>query len=375
MTTRILQWQRVALLASGIATSMASMAWSQELYQTHTDGSIWQSTGIPCSRGSCPGWIELDNNPHMYMIAAGGGALYEMHIDGSIWWYVGPACSGGSCPGWVELDNNKNAIAIGVGGSTPYEMHIDGSLWEFNGNICTGGSCPGWTELAGSEPMQLPPFGYFAGATGSLVVYETTSTKNGAYLFMFDAALDIWPQIDVGYPLPTAVGINTLYDMQEYPNVYSIRQYTGSPITYNWQTILESKYSSDGGPGIMAAGGGLYVQRPETDYATWQYTGTPCDGSKCPGWVKIDNHRFVSSMAAGSDTVYQIRNPSNGELSIWQYNGTPCTGNVCPGWVQLDNNPNTQSIVAGPVLFGYYNSAAGGRAILPAAGLQPALAP
>jgi hypothetical protein len=43
--------------------------------------------------GSCPGWIELDNNPNMFMIAAGGGALYEMHGDGSIWWYVGPACS------------------------------------------------------------------------------------------------------------------------------------------------------------------------------------------------------------------------------------------------------------------------------------------
>ncbi len=112
MTTKIWQWQRIALLAGCIATSMASMAWGQELYQTHTDGSIWKSTGIPCSRGSCPGWIELDNNPNMYMIAAGGGALFEMHFDGSIWWYVGPACSGGSCPGWVELDNNKAAYLI-----------------------------------------------------------------------------------------------------------------------------------------------------------------------------------------------------------------------------------------------------------------------
>jgi hypothetical protein len=66
-------------------------------------------------------------------------------------------------------------------------------------------------------------------------------------------------------------------------------------------------------------------------------------------------------MAAGSDTLYQIRNPSTSEISIWQYLGTPCTGNVCPGWVQLDNNPNTKSIVAGPVLFGYYNSAGPGN--------------
>src|SRR5271166_7209968 len=82
MTTKIWQWQRIALLAAGISTSMVSMAWSQELYQTHSDGSIWQYTGVPCGRSSCPGWIELDNNPILKMIAAGGGALYELHNDG-----------------------------------------------------------------------------------------------------------------------------------------------------------------------------------------------------------------------------------------------------------------------------------------------------
>jgi hypothetical protein len=147
MTTKISQWQRIAMLAAGISTSLVSMAWGQALYQTHNDGSVWQYTGIPCSGGSCPGWLELDNNPDLYMIAAGGGQLYEMHNDGSIWWQIGPACSGGTCPGWVEIDNNPLAFAIGVGGSTPYEMHQDGSLWQFNGTVCTGGFCPGWTEL------------------------------------------------------------------------------------------------------------------------------------------------------------------------------------------------------------------------------------
>jgi hypothetical protein len=116
MTTRISQWQRIAMLAAGIATSMVSMAWGQELYQTHPMDRSGSTRGHPAAGGSCPGWIELDNNPNMSMIAAGGGALFEMHIDGSIWWYIGPACSGGSCPGWVELDNNPLAIAIGVGG-------------------------------------------------------------------------------------------------------------------------------------------------------------------------------------------------------------------------------------------------------------------
>src|ERR1022692_4275638 len=79
MTTKISQWQRIAMLAAGISTSLVSMAWGQNLYQTHSDGSIWVSTGTPCNTVSCPGWLELDNNPNMNMIAAGGGALYQLH--------------------------------------------------------------------------------------------------------------------------------------------------------------------------------------------------------------------------------------------------------------------------------------------------------
>jgi len=356
MTTKILQWQRIAMLATGIATSMASMAWGQEFYQTHSDGSIWEYTGTPCGPRSCPGWIELDNNPNMSMIAAGGGALYEMHKDGSIWWYIGPACSGGSCPGWVELDDNPAGAAIGVGGSIPYEMHYDGSLWEFNGVICTGGSCPGWTELTGPGVGFQVPFGFSAGANASSVVYEN-SDQYGENFFLFGGAINNWPLIDTSvYALSFAVGSNTLYDVrwQGSPD-YSIRQYTGSPITYNWETIFYGKPSPDGAIASIAAGGGLYMQRPDKDgyYSIWQYTGTPCNGTTCPGWVEIDNHRDSFALVAGSNTAYQMRSPSTGKVSIWQYTGTPCSGSVCSGWVPLDDNPNTTSIVAGPVPFGY----------------------
>jgi hypothetical protein len=63
--TKISQWQRIALLAAGLSTSMVSMAWGKApgLYQQHADGSIWQSTGEACQGSSCPGWVELDNNP------------------------------------------------------------------------------------------------------------------------------------------------------------------------------------------------------------------------------------------------------------------------------------------------------------------------
>jgi hypothetical protein len=355
MTKKILQWQRIAMLATGIATSMVSMAWGQELYQTHSDGSIWEYTGAPCDGRLCPGWIKLDNNPNMSMIAAGGGALYEMHKDGSVWWYVGPACSGSSCPGWVELDDNPAGAAIGVGGSIPYEMHYDGSLWEYNGVICTGGSCPGWTELSGPQAGIQVPFAFLVGANATSLVYGN-SDMYGENFYLFGGAINNWPLIDSSpYGLPFAVGTNTLYDLRQFPGYYSIRQYTGSPITYNWQAIFYSKYTGNGTVATMAAGGNLYVQRPDKNgnNSIWQYNGTPCDGTVCPGWVEIDNHPSSFSLVAGSTTAYQMRSSEVEEVSIWQYNGTPCSGGVCSGWVRLDDNPNTTAIVAGPVTFGY----------------------
>jgi hypothetical protein len=84
------------------------------VFQLHDDGSIWRSTGVPCSGGSCPGWVELDNNPAAAAITAGDGTVFQLHDDGSIWRSTGVPCSGGSCPGWTELDNNPAAVQITV---------------------------------------------------------------------------------------------------------------------------------------------------------------------------------------------------------------------------------------------------------------------
>jgi hypothetical protein len=358
MTTKISQWQRIAMLAAGISTSTVSMAWGQNLYQTHSDGSIWVYTGTPCTHVSCPGWIELDNNPNMSMIAAGGGALYEMHKDGSIWWYLGPACSGGSCPGWVEIDDNPLALAIGAGGNGyPYEVHQDGSLWEFNGTVCNGSSCPGWTELQSNTVLGAA----YYGANGPNVVWQTVPTECtgiGISLSLFAGTPNNWAFLDQN-DVTFAVGATALYEMTSNGEV---RQYNQSPITYEWLTL-------DNNPRvdfIVAGGSGLYELRANSTarYSTWEYTGTPCNGTTCPGWVHIDNHTSLVSLVAGADvagskTVYQMRNPSAGGVSILQYNGTPCSGNVCSGWVQLDDNPNTTSIVAGPVPFPTYPGCAG----------------
>jgi hypothetical protein len=335
MTTKISQWQRIAMLAAGISTSLVSMAWGQNLYQTHSDGSIWVSTGTPCNTVSCPGWLELDNNPNMNMIAAGGGALYQLHNDGSIWWYIGPTCSGGYCPGWVELDNNPLAVAIGAGSNgILYEEHNDGSLWEWNGVICTGGFCPGWTELSSYNGGAGQP--NIFGANAALYL-QSTDQLGGTGLFRFTGVFNGWEEFTPG--TLGAVGPNALYFFLDG----GLFQYAGSTMVQIDNHPLST--------GNLAAGGGMYQQR--SNHSIWRYTGTPCNASasECPGWVMIDDHPYSGVPVAGSNTVYQMRTPPTGQVSIWRYTGKPCNGTVCSGWVPLDNNPNTTSIVAGPVIF------------------------
>jgi hypothetical protein len=331
MTTKISQWQRIALLAAGVATGMASMAGGQTLYQTHTDGSIWQYTGKPCKGTVCSGWIELDNNPHLKSIAANSGELYELHKDGSIWWYTGPACSGGYCPGWVEVDNNPLAVEIGVSNDILYEVHSDNSLWEYDGTVCSGGYCPGWYEMSGpytASPTYVPSFG----ANGSLMAWLDPT----GIIWLFGDAFGSWIPID-GQVWSFTAGQNALYVFTDN----GLFQYTGTP-----SSLLQ--IDDDATTKSIAAGSVLYQQRK--DHSTWQYTGTSCGGGVCPGWLEIDDHANAGPPVAGPNTVYQMRRAAR-EVSIWQYNGTPCSGKVCSGWTKLDDNAATKSIVAGPMTF------------------------
>jgi hypothetical protein len=350
---KISYWRRIALLAAGISASVVSTAWGQNLYQTHSDGSIWQYTGPQCNRVSCPGWVELDNNPSLSMIATGGGALFEMHQDGSIWWYVGPACSQGLCPGWVELDNNPMSVAIGAGtNGTPYEVHQDGSLWEYNGVVCTDGTCPGWTELQTDSTQGGVAFQAHYGVNGAiLAALNQVDNCNFGNLSVFGGTPNSWTEIDQnGYRF--AVGATSLY---EFELGGEIRQYNPPPAG-DWLTIDHNVATTY----IAAGGSGLYKQQQQDgNLSMFQYNGTPCNGTTCPGWVKIDNHPGTLVPVVGSNAVYQIRETPSasgppGPPSIWQYTGTPCSGTVCSGWVPLDDNPSTTSIVAGPVTFPAY---------------------
>ena len=66
------------MLDNNAATS-SIVADGGQLYQKHSSGRIWRSTGAPCGGASCPGWQMVDNNPATGRVAAGGGRLYQLH--------------------------------------------------------------------------------------------------------------------------------------------------------------------------------------------------------------------------------------------------------------------------------------------------------
>jgi hypothetical protein len=127
--------------------TVAIASGGSKLYQLHNSGKIWVSTGAGCSGGSCPGWQMLDDNTATVPVAADSSNLYQLHNSGKIWRYTGTACSGTSCPGWQMLDDNTATVAIAADSGNLYQLHNTGKIWKFTGTVCSGTFCPGWQML------------------------------------------------------------------------------------------------------------------------------------------------------------------------------------------------------------------------------------
>jgi hypothetical protein len=78
------------------------------------------------------------------------------------------------------------------------------------------------------------------------------------------------------------------------------------------------------------------------DGAIWQYTGTVCQSSGCPGWQELDNNSRAIAIAAQGGNLFELHNDG----WIWQYTGTVCKNSSCPGWNLLDDNPRATAIAA-----------------------------
>ena len=121
-----------------------------------------------------------------------------------------------------------------------------------------------------------------------------------------------------------------------------------------WQRIALMAAASTGVVSTAWGAPGLYQMH--ADASIWQYTGAPCAGNSCLGWVQLDNNPITATIAAGAGKLYQVHTDG----TIWSYTGPACNGSSCPGWVMLDNNPLGQSIgVGGAVLYEGHSDGSG----------------
>jgi hypothetical protein len=90
MTTKISQWQRIALLTAGISASMASVSWAGNpfgLYQLHSDGTVWQYLQQPCQENVCNGWQQILNGSSgaVQLVGGGPGELFALLFQNNEW--------------------------------------------------------------------------------------------------------------------------------------------------------------------------------------------------------------------------------------------------------------------------------------------------
>ena len=275
MTTKISQWQRIALLTAGISASMASVSWAGNpfgLYQLHSDGTVWQYLQQPCQGNVCNGWQQILNGSSgaVQLVGGGPGELFALLFQNNEWidGYTGPPCTNGdTCNGWAGPLNSGawGGIAFAGFGGT-------------NGMAASGGG-----------PFVILSFSL-----------DCTGNPSG----------------------------------QGCPEAWGIFEYTGGVCGSSSCPLAQLDNNPLTGA-IFAgppSGGRSGIYQMHSDRTIWQYTGVPCTSpgyyAYCPGWEMLDNNGNSATMAVGSTGVYQMWSGGN----IFQFNGNACTANGCGGW-------------------------------------------
>jgi hypothetical protein len=275
-----------------------------QLFQRHSDGSVWESNGNGCQsdgawewtgggcQAACRNWLELDENSATTSISAGDGTVFQLHKDGSIWRSTGQPCTSyTACPGWTKLDDNPRAVSISAGDGSVFQLHKDGSIWQSTGQPCTSATaCPGWTEL----------------------------DDNPATVAINAASVNLYQRHKDG----------------------SLWRSTGQPCTS--ASACPGWTELDDNASTVGMSGGVYFYQRHSDGSIWRSTGQPCvRAALCPGWTELDDNPGTVAISAGLFTVYQLH--KNG--SVWRSTGAACTSATsCPGWTKLDNNQGTVQI-------------------------------
>ena len=276
------------------------------LFETLTTGAIRQFTGTPCNFFDCEGWLQMDNNAGTKAIAAGSGFgsgsnpyLFQLHASGWIWQSTGVPCSGNSCPGWIPLDTNaatKHIIAAGGNMNlcfdtscppTPavpplVQVHANGSVWQYNGTPCKNGVCQGWTQIDNAH-AGTQEFGFangFGGAGSIFQLHDGTIFRYTGQPCNYGVCPGWQPIGNAPFAKQAVAAENTarLYVLNNDGNVWEL---TAS----GWVEVDNTSQ----GVSISASNNGLFELR--SDGSVW-YRGAN-------GWVLVDNNG-ATAIAASS---------------------------------------------------------------------------
>jgi hypothetical protein len=300
-------------------------------FQTHSNGSIWMSTGAACNSSGCPGWREIDNNPEQMQISAGDGSVYELHTNGSIWMWTGGPCTSTGCPGWVEVGDDPTTTQILAGSGFLFAVHGNGSIWDYYGVPCVAGSCTGWTE----EDDNPATTDIVAGGNTVYQLHTDGSIWEWTKFSCNGSSCPGWVELDDNRATVEISG-NTDTVFQRHSDG-SVWESTGAPCgaggCTGWKEL-------DDNPATTAiSAGGHSVYQLHSDGSVWRSAG--CLGGSCAGWDELDDNPATDGIWASMSTVYELHGNSR---SIWQSTGAACTGGSCPGWRELDDNPSTATI-------------------------------
>lgn len=233
--------------------------------------------------------------------------VYDLRSDGTIRQFQ---CSGATCGGPTLLDSNPAISSITSGGGRLFEKHNNGAIWQYNGTPCTFTGCPGWIELDNNSGTETIASGKIPGGNWNL--------------FQLHSSGSLW-------------------------------QYTNTPCDSNGVCPGWIELDNNSIKQIIAAGGtnatsstpaipGL-VQL-HSDGNIWQYTGTPCNATSCPGWQHLDNNPATDQIAGISSTdPSSIVQHHSTDGSLWLYTGQPCSGSSCPGWTYIGGAPSAKIII------------------------------
>jgi kumamolisin len=332
-------------------------AQGQTFFAASGDSSTWSATN---------GDYPADD---AYVVSVGGTNLTTTSAGGAwkseITW---PSSGGGISPDKIAIPSWQLIPAVINQGSLLYRNGPDVAANANGFYVCANQGCGGgWWGTSFAAPMWagyialvnqqlmennkpaigfLNPTIYAQNVTSSYAAdfHDITSGTSGSY------SATTGYDLVTGWGSPNAGLINALAQAPVASTV-SIFRYSGTPCNGTscpgW-TMVDNNQTA---VAIAASGSDLYQLHNNGE--VYQLTGADCNGSSCSGWTKLDNNPATVAIAADGSNLYELHN--NGK--IYQSTGVACSGTSCPGWTMLDDNPAAVAIAAsGGKLYQLHNN-------------------